>query len=375
LYERIGLILIAPNRGLGLILKHKGGGVRDALYLVLASVLAFRLTDLVRAVASMSRVSASSGLTQLVAVCGGELRSAGLVVLGAALAIVIFSGRGRRDPSVGLELGAACYVPWFFTWLPARILDLDLVLGYVPSQLGRILRIVAWGWAGILVVLAVRLVRKTGDTAAVADTAATSPETAPTEPATGPVAAPASRTLAVRLTGALSLAVPAVALILGTIFCARHWELLRPLGRSDQAPDFALSRIDGQAGSVRLSSLRGKVVLLDFWATWCPPCLAMMPTLHDLHAAWHPRGVEFVGIDSDGSAVSAEEVRDFIRRRPFPYPIVVDDGQVGSRYGVVSLPHLVVIGRDGRIARVFVGGVGRDQLSAALAAAEQSAGP
>jgi peroxiredoxin len=97
----------------------------------------------------------------------------------------------------------------------------------------------------------------------------------------------------------------------------------------------------------------------------------MMPTLHDLYGAWHPRGVEFVGIDSDGSMTTREDLRAFLTQNPFPYPVVVDDRNAGGAYGVSSIPHLVVVGRDGRIVRVFVGGVGRDQIEAALATASE----
>jgi thiol-disulfide isomerase/thioredoxin len=120
---------------------------------------------------------------------------------------------------------------------------------------------------------------------------------------------------------------------------------------------------------VRLADLRGQVVVLDFWATWCPPCLAMMPMLHDLHREWHAKGVEFIGIDSDGAAVSRAEVAEFVARHPFPYPVVIDDKEVGGRYEVSSIPHLVIVGRNGKIARVFVGGTSRAQLAAALRAA------
>jgi peroxiredoxin len=97
----------------------------------------------------------------------------------------------------------------------------------------------------------------------------------------------------------------------------------------------------------------------------------MLPVLHELYEEWQPRGVEFIGIDSDGPAISRDELRAFLARRPFPYPVAIDDKEVGGLYGVFSIPHLVVIGRDGRIARVFVGGVGRSQLETALRAASE----
>jgi peroxiredoxin len=97
----------------------------------------------------------------------------------------------------------------------------------------------------------------------------------------------------------------------------------------------------------------------------------MMPMLHELYRDWHPRGAEFVGIDSDGPMSTPDDVRAFLARNPFPYPVVVDNRNAGGAYGVSSIPHLVIIGRDGRIVRVFVGGVGREQLDAALAAASE----
>jgi thiol-disulfide isomerase/thioredoxin len=342
---RIGTLLVAPARGLALIAERRSGGVRDALYLVGITVIAFRLPDLVRAALSLSRVSASAGLGRLMGVLGSELRTAAFVALVSALIITVFAGRGRRDPSVGLELGAACYVPYFFAWAPVRLFDAESLLGYPPQILVGISTVAAWLWVALFVGLGLRQVRRGGGA-----------RPAPTGPRWSGRA------------GLGALAVPALALGLGIGWSARHPELLRPLGRTDLAPDFTLARIDGQPGEVHLADLRGKVVVLDFWATWCPPCLAMLPVLHDLHREWQPRGVEFVGIDSDGAMTTRAEVVDFVAGRQFPYPVVIDDREVGGRYGVYSIPHLVIVGRDGMIARVFVGGVSRAQLGAALAA-------
>lgn len=354
---RIGLLVADPVRGLAGIAERKTGGVRDALVLVLLAGVVFRLPDLIRAARSFSRVSASAALTQLAGLFGAELRTAAFVALISALLVVILAGRGRRDPSVALELGSACYVPYFFAWAPVRLLDLDAWLGYVPTMVGRVARVVAWTWVLGLVAVSVWVLRKP-----------------PSQPGAGP-ATPSSRRGP--LAGIIMLGLPAVALAMNIVWSAQHFKLLRPLGRSDQAPDFVLDRIDGTAGAtgkdgpVRLSELHGQVVLLDFWATWCPPCLAMMPMLHELYRDWHPRGAEFVGIDSDGPMSTRDDVRAFLARNPFPYPVVVDDRNVGGAYGVSSIPHLVIIGRDGRIVRVFVGGVGREQLDAALAAAAE----
>ena len=351
---RIGLLLVEPKRSLAGIIARKGGGVRDALYLVLVAVVAFRLPDLVRAFLSFSRVSTTGALTQLVGVVGSEVRTAAFVALISALAIVVLAGRGRRDPSLGLELGAACYIPYFCVWSPIRFLALDAVRGDAPVLASRIARVVAWASVLTFIALSVWLVRRQG----------------PGEVAVAPPPTVGSGLVA-GLGVFIVLALPAFTLVLSGTWCARHYDLLRPLGRSDKAPDFTLARADGPGGSVKLSDLRGHVVLLDFWATWCPPCLAMLPTLDDLYREWHPRGAEFVGIDSDGPQLSRAELQAFLARQPSPYPVVLDDKEVGGLYGVYSIPHLVVVGRDGAIARVFVGGVGRDQIAAALRAASE----
>jgi len=344
---RIGLLLSAPAHAMAELVRRKSGGVRDALVLVFAAGVVFRLPELIRAARALSRVSASAALTQIVGVFGSEVRTAAFVVLLAAFLIVILAGRGRRDPSLALELGGACYVPYFFAWAPVRLVDLDAWLGYVPTMVARVVRVLAWAWVLALVGFAVLAIRR--------------------EPA--PI--PPSSLRRGRYVGLGALALPALALVLNVVWSAQHYKLLRPLGRTDQAPDFELARIDGKPGHVRLSELRGQVVLLDFWATWCPPCLAMMPTLHELYRDWHPRGAEFVGIDSDGPMASRDDLGAFLARHPFPYPVVIDDRNAGGAYGVSSIPHIVIVGRDGKITRVFVGGVGRDQLDAALTAANE----
>jgi thiol-disulfide isomerase/thioredoxin len=135
--------------------------------------------------------------------------------------------------------------------------------------------------------------------------------------------------------------------------------------RGEPAPAFILPRADGTAGTIALSALRGQVVVLDFWATWCPPCLQMLPILHDLHAEWSGRGVTFVGVNSDGN-LTVPELQEFLAQHPASYPIVLDEGDVNRLYKVRALPQLVVIGRDGTIRKTFVGFTTQRTLAHAL---------
>jgi len=120
---------------------------------------------------------------------------------------------------------------------------------------------------------------------------------------------------------------------------------------------------------VSLSALRGRVVLLDFWATWCPPCLAMLPMMHELDGEFAPRGVAFVGVDSDGAQSTPEEVTAFLTEHGAPYPVVIDDGRANEAFRIKVLPTLVVIGKDGTVDRVFIGMTSKGTLGKAITAA------
>lgn len=114
-------------------------------------------------------------------------------------------------------------------------------------------------------------------------------------------------------------------------------------------PDFELDAISGQ--SVRLSDLVGnKVVLLDFWATYCDPCLAAMPHLQEVYSKYRDRGLVVLGISIDGPESSAN-VRSTVAKLGVEFPILLDaDSRVVALYNPkTSAPYSVLIGKDGRI--------------------------
>ncbi len=120
------------------------------------------------------------------------------------------------------------------------------------------------------------------------------------------------------------------------------------------APDIDLERLDGER--VRLSELRGQVVVLNFWASWCPPCRAEMPALQALHEQRGSQGVVVLAVNSTVQD-SEQAARDFAAEYGLTFPIGLDrDGQATRLYQVRALPSTFFIDRDGVIRRVVVGG-------------------
>ena len=120
---------------------------------------------------------------------------------------------------------------------------------------------------------------------------------------------------------------------------------------SAQAAEFSLELLDG--GSLALSDLRGKVVMLDFWSSWCLPCRQEAPVLAEVYREYKGQPVEFVGVDIWDQPSDALE---HIRRYGVPYPNGIDaNGVIAIDYGVTGLPEKFFIGRDGVLLKKFVG--------------------
>jgi peroxiredoxin len=117
------------------------------------------------------------------------------------------------------------------------------------------------------------------------------------------------------------------------------------------APDFILPQLDRH--DLRLSSYRGKVVLLDFWATWCDPCREEIPHLVELQQKYASSGLQIIGISMDDSP---DPVRPFAEQFHMNYPVVMGTAQTGALYGgILGLPITFLIDRDGRIYAKHIG--------------------
>ena len=120
----------------------------------------------------------------------------------------------------------------------------------------------------------------------------------------------------------------------------------------DRAPEFQLPALEGTP--VNLSDYRGKVVMVHFWATWCPPCVEEMPELESLYRTFKGKGLEILAISADkgdGSTVSA-----FMKRNKLTFPVLLDPQALVARsYGTFKLPETYIVDRQGVIAYKAIG--------------------
>ncbi len=120
---------------------------------------------------------------------------------------------------------------------------------------------------------------------------------------------------------------------------------------TDRFTDFQVTTLDGRP--LRLSDLRGSIVMIDFWSSWCPPCRSEAPILAEAYERWSELGVEFVGVsiwDTEG------DVRDFVEQHGIKYPNAVDeDGQIAVEFGVRGIPEKFFVNPEGEIVRKING--------------------
>jgi thiol-disulfide isomerase/thioredoxin len=335
---RIGQILLAPREGLARV-DREGGGLNDALWLTALGTLTFRFPSLLEALLGLSALSLDA-LLRVFSVAANELVGSAWFVLPAAVVVTALAG-ARRDSSRDLELAGACYAPYFAASAGFRVVE--AVTG-AQTWPGIVARLVPAAFALPALVRAVVVAR-----------ARRGAEPAPD------VARPVRSAV---FAGLAVVGVASVALAGNAVWSSRHLDALMPVRRGALAPDFAVPRVDGRPGTIALASMKGQAVVLDFWATYCPPCRQMMPVLDELHGEWAAKGVSFVGVDSED--IPPEMLRDFLVEHQIPYPIVADDGALGASYKVRALPTLVVIGKDGTIRDTFVGFTMKSTLTRAL---------
>ena len=336
LVPRATLIAHAPRRGFN-----------QLALLLLADGLALQLPALARAAWAVIDVNPIFGLLGMVQLLARSMMVPLLAVAGGAVVLRLGDSRARWRP---LDAAALCAVP-----AVALQLLFDLLGAWLPALLDPTARWVVLGasalWYGAL--LGVSLVQLRADRSRGAADSASAPGSGGTR----------SSSLAGYGIAALVVAL----LVLNGSGVMLHCGLLRGARNGSLAPSYALRDETGRR--VASEHLVGKVVLLDFWALWCGPCVAKFPLLEGLADEFSKDGLVVLAVNVERRRASLLEIQ---RRRgekrsqrgvgPSGVRFLLDDGQVSFRYGVQTLPHLVLVGRGGQIVYQHRGGGGADAL-------------
>lgn len=168
------------------------------------------------------------------------------------------------------------------------------------------------------------------------------------------------RSLALVISGVLIL-------IAATILLSRqpveNAASLHPPRAGQPMPDFMLNDLSGE--TVRLSDFAGRPVLINAWATWCPPCRAEMPQLHEFYLQTKDQGFVLLAVNA---GESSNLISQFIQQTGFSFPVLLDpETEALSRLGVMSFPTSILVGRDGMVKKIHIGLITSDVLENQIA--------
>lgn len=147
----------------------------------------------------------------------------------------------------------------------------------------------------------------------------------------------------------------ALLILLAAVSCTKEGEKPRRGAAvvGQKAPDFALKDIEGK--TVRLSDFAGKVVMVEFWATWCYPCKEFGPAVNKLFLKYRDRGFAVLGISVDKSSNVGAEVASFMKELGLIYQTLIDTEDVAGQYGVFSIPTSFLIDKSGMLVHKHMG--------------------
>ncbi len=326
LFGRIGLAIARPRAALTLAgdRENAGRSGSDILVAIVIMLVATQLRWLVGAAWLGATVDAGVAVRAFVHILTRTLTvDLGFLVVGAA--IIWFASGPRRELGRAFDLACVAALPLVLVEL-ARV----VITGVLSIELSlegiAIVSAPSYAWMAGLVWQAVVVV-KHGDR--------------------GPI----ERTQASRIAGWAFATLAGVGIALQIGWIATHLDTIRPLQTGASAPAIALPRI-GPRGDLgpRVSLVPGHVTVIDFWATWCNPCLASMPHLDEL-ARHHPE-IDVLAVNLDDPA----EARALFDARGYAMTLLADDGATSERYGVTAIPHTVLIDATGKLRRVAHGG-------------------
>ena len=332
LASRIGLAIVNPRWALAVAgdRRHAGRSGSDLLVMITVLLLATRLRPLVEQIWIGVEVGAGVGLGAVTSILTRTLIMPLAVLIIGALLLWALGGK-RRNGGRAFDLACVAILPMLFVEIAATFVVRTLDLR-IPFAVAWGISIVAYAWAGALVALAVRTARTGGMRV--------------------PEPPPEVAKLA-RRTGAGVLAIAAIACAIQVVWIVRNVEHVRPVTTDVQAPHFALPTIIDETGTLGpprdLGALRGKIVVLDFWATHCQPCMKALPRLDRM--ARSGDDIEVLAINLDDRARAFETWM----ARGYRMTLLADDDVASARYGVAMIPHTVVIDRAGIVRHVSRG--------------------
>jgi thiol-disulfide isomerase/thioredoxin len=338
----VGRALVRPGQALRAVEERARGGMWAAAFLVLLAIPLSRASLLLPQVWDTDRGSAATERVFLTMLAESTIAAA--LIVGVLLLLRWRVDPERRRPRRDLQLAATCCLP---------ALVVRLLAGLVPSPPPSWLGHLGWlavqvAWTLALSGLLIRLARGRDDNRKFSWAEDHAARRLPVV---------AGRADVVALVG-----VSIAALGIGAMDMRRHAD------RQVPSPTFVLPQLDGSRPQVALADLRGRTVVLDFWASWCRPCRAMFPRLEQAQERWRNRGVAFVGIACDDEDTSSSQLASFAAAMGITYPTVRGTTRVQRDFRVEAYPTLFVIRPDGVLSQVMNMATGQ-QLDDAIAAA------
>ncbi|MDB4958905.1 MAG: alkyl hydroperoxide reductase/Thiol specific antioxidant/Mal allergen [Myxococcales bacterium] len=327
--QRIGLAIVHPRWALSIAgdRQNAGRSGSDLLLAIVVLLVATRLRAVIAAVWLGAAVEGALGARAFVNVLTRTLTvDLGFLVIGAVL-LWSFAGK-RRDLGRAFDLACVAALPLVYVDLLATT-AVESFAFEVPVVVMWMISGIAYAWTGTLIAFAMPEARRAGGHG---------------------MSPPEATVRRARRAGVAVVLLAVVGAAIQLMSVARHVELVRPMTKGSPAPMFALPAIGprGELGP-KIALAPGKITILDFWATWCGPCLAAMPRL-DALARSH-RDVVVLAVNLDDPAAA----RALFDEKQYAMTLVADDNLTSERYGVSTIPHTVLIDGTGIVRLVARG--------------------